>query len=128
MTELRRSATLRLSDLLEESVTARRPLLVSATSADVERAKMEMEDQRSQLERSGVQTTAVLFDIMIQMIIRFVQSKIGREVLKQHRKEKTGETASVPIQLNSVNDITTLMEDARHLRYALLKDAVSETG
>lgn len=50
-TEIRRSATLSLTDLLEESITARKPVYISPTASQVEGAKMAAEDQRSQLER-----------------------------------------------------------------------------
>lgn len=139
MTEIRREATLRLSDLLNESISARKPLFVSPTSVEIERAKMEMEDQRSHLERSGVHTWGLgrvykhrdlgrvykhggtNGDPVFLFFLRFVVSKIGKEI----RKKKKGNEAAQSIEFKGPNDITQLIEDAVNVRYALLKDSVN---
>lgn len=51
MIQTRHDSTLRLADLLDESLTARKPLFVSPTSVELERSRMEMEDLKGHIER-----------------------------------------------------------------------------
>lgn len=57
-------------------------------------------------------------------MFRLMQSSIGKDLLKRQKKDKIGTEASV--ELRSANDITILIEDAKLIRYALLKDSVGQ--